>query len=178
MVVKYETKKIDMNIFILRIKYPQLELPNRVFNLMLTNTTTNNTKFQLYYSSNISNVCLSVMPSSLISHSELDSTLSGICCWFSYSLVDSECGTSIIVHSESRGSISSKGSKHGRFFDPNMIASKIPGLTQPPCMTFYPFSEVSSLYSWIIQFACKGFIMVNKNFMSMSSIEVPFLSSL
>ena len=80
MVVKYEKKKIDMNIFILRIKYPQLELPNRVFNLILTNTTTNNTKVQFYYSSNISNAFLSVMPSSLISHLELDSLLSDICC--------------------------------------------------------------------------------------------------
>ena len=79
MVVKYE-KKRDMNIFILRIKYSQLELPNRVFNLILTNTTTNNTKVQFYYSSNISNAFLSVMSSSLISHLELDSPLSDICC--------------------------------------------------------------------------------------------------
>ena len=76
MVIKYEKKKIDMNIFILRIKYPQLELTNRVFNLILTNNATNNIKVQLYYSSNISNVFLSVMSSSLIFHSELDSPLS------------------------------------------------------------------------------------------------------
>ena len=81
MVVKYEKKrrkKIGMNIFILRVKYPQLELFNGVFNLILTNTTTNNTKVQLYYLSNISNAFLSAMSSLLVSYLELDSPLSGI----------------------------------------------------------------------------------------------------
>ena len=47
MLVKYEKKAKDMNIFILRVKYPQLELSNRIFNLTLTNTTINNTIVQL-----------------------------------------------------------------------------------------------------------------------------------
>ena len=70
----------------------------------------------------MSNVFLSSMSSSLISHLELDSSLSSISCRFSYSLVDSACGTSINVDSASRGYISSKGSKLGKFVDPNMMA--------------------------------------------------------
>lgn len=76
----------------------------------------------------------------------------------------------------SRGSISSEGVGFLRL---NVIASRISDLLQPDVITFLSFGEVYSLKKPVSQLTWRGFILLMRNFTSMSStIDVPLTNPL